>query len=379
MAQLYQNGFGYLSGSGTPSTGSFVINNAQWNLATSISLHDVPFDNIGSGSSGIEITGSSDVNFASYYSNLGPGSVIFLNYSESVWSYNVNSILDSTGFTTFTVTNLAGPSISPTAGIKPVIFNILPAGTGAQIANDANNRVLTATGTQGSINAETNLVFDGTNLGVGTDTPLLLAHFKSGSNAQILIESDIDTSIAGILFKTEDTDTLIRIKGGIYFDNSGGDSFGRGDFKIALNNAASNTNVSPFDAIITIEQGGTVTVTGTLNADVKNFDIPHPSKEGWRLRYSVLEGPEYGVYIRGKVEGDGLITLPDYWNDLIVEDSISVQLTPIGKACGHYVVSTSPTEIAVACGCGEVNAYYTVFAERKHHEPLKTEYKIITE
>ena len=284
MAQLYQNGFGYLSGSGTPSTGSFVINNAQWNLATTISLHDVPFDNIGSGSGGVEITGSSDVNFASYYSNLGPGSVIFLNYSQSVWSYNVNSISDSTGFTTFTVTNLAGPSISPTTGIKPVIFNILSAGAGAQIANDANNRVLTATGTQGSINAEANLTFDGSNLNI----------------------------------------------------------------------------------------------TGTLNADTKNFDIPHPSKPGWRLRYSSLEGPEKGIYIRGKVKGDGVITLPDYWNDLIVENSISVQLTPIGKACGHYVVITSPTEITVACECGEVDAYYAVFAERKSKDPLIVEYNPTT-
>ena len=374
MAQLYQNGFGYLSGSGTPTTGSFVINNAQWNLATSISLHDVPFDNFGPGG----ITGSDEVNFASYYSNLGPGSVIFLNYSESVWSYNVDSISDSTGYTTFTVTNLAGPAISPTPGIRPIIFNIIPTGAGAQIANDANNRVLTATGVQGEINAETNLVFDGTNLGVGTASPLLLAHFKSGSNAQILIESDTDTSIAGILFKTEDTDTLVRIKGGIYFDNSGGDSYGRGDFKIALNNSTADTNVSPSDAIVTIEQGGTVTVTGTLNADVKNFDIPHPTKEGWRLRYSVLEGPEYGVYIRGKVEDDGVITLPDYWNDLIIENSISVQLTPIGKACGHYVVSTSPTEIAVACECGEVDAYYAVFAERKSKDPLIVEYNPTT-
>ena len=78
MAQLYQNGFGYLSGSGTPTTGSFVINNAQWNLATSISLHDVPFDNFGPGG----ITASDEVNFVSYYSNLGPGSLIFLNYSQ---------------------------------------------------------------------------------------------------------------------------------------------------------------------------------------------------------------------------------------------------------------------------------------------------------
>ena len=373
MAQLYQNGFGYLSGSGTPSTGSFVINNAQWNLATTISIHDIPFDNFGPGG----ITGSADANFSSYYSNLGPGSVIFLNYSESVWSYDVDSISDSTGYTTFTVTNLTGPAISPTPGVRPIIFNILPAGAGAQIANDANNRVLTATGVQGAINAETNLVFDGTNLGVGTASPLLLAHFKSGSDAQILIESDIDTSIAGVLFKTEDSDTLVRIKGGIYFDNSGGDGWGRGDFKIALNNAASNTNVSPSDAIVTIEQGGTVTITGTLNADVKNFDIPHPSKEGWRLRYSVLEGPEYGVYIRGKVKGDGVITLPDYWKDLVYENSISVQLTSIGKACSHYVISASTDKVEVGCACGEVNAYYVVFAERKVDPKLVIEYPVV--
>jgi len=379
MASLYQNTFSYISSSGTPVSGSFVINNAQWNLATTISLHDSPFLTFGSGSGGLEITGSDTVNFSSYYPALGPGSIIFMVYSGSTWSFDIDSVTDNVGYATFTVTNLTGPSITPTPGISTVGFAITAAGAGAQITNDADNRVLTATGVQGAINAETNLVFDGTNLGVGTASPLLLAHFKSGSNAQILIESDTDTSIAGILFKTEDTDTLVRVKGGIYFDNSGGDSWGRGDFKIALNNSSADTNVSPSDAIVTIEQGGTVTITGTLNADVKNFDIPHPSKEGWRLRYSVLEGPEYGVYIRGKVEGDGVITLPDYWSDLIVEDSISVQLTPIGKACPHYVSSVSPQQVIAACECGEVNAYYTVFAERKHHEPLVTEYKIITE
>jgi hypothetical protein len=112
-----------------------------------------------------------------------------------------------------------------------------------------------------------------------------------------------------------------------------------------------------------------------INGNVKNFDIPHPSKEGWRLRYSVLEGPEYGIYIRGKVEGNGIITLPDYWKDLAYEDSISVQLTPIGKACTHYVVNTSLTEVTIACECGEVNAYYVVYAERKVDPKLVVEYK----
>jgi len=113
-----------------------------------------------------------------------------------------------------------------------------------------------------------------------------------------------------------------------------------------------------------------------VNAAVKNFDIEHPSKEGWRLRYSVLEGPEYGVYIRGKVEGEGVITLPDYWKDLIYEDSITVQLTPIGKSCSHYVLNASTNKVEVACECGEVNAYYIVFAERKVDPKLIVEYSV---
>jgi hypothetical protein len=40
-------------------------------------------------------------------------------------------------------------------------------------------------------------------------------------------------------------------------------------------------------------------MTGALTAASKSFDIPHPTKEGFRLRYGVLEGPEHGVYFRG--------------------------------------------------------------------------------
>ena len=126
-----------------------------------------------------------------------------------------------------------------------------------------------------------------------------------------------------------------------------------------------------------IDGAGTANINNfdEINANVKNFDIPHPSKEGWRLRYSVLEGPEYGVYIRGKVEGEGVIILPDYWKDLIYEDSITVQLTPIGKSCSHYVLNASTNKVEVACECGEVNAYYVVFAERKVDPKLVVEYK----
>lgn len=63
----------------------------------------------------------------------------------------------------------------------------------------------------------------------------------------------------------------------------------------------------------------------------KNFDIPHPSKEGWRLRHTCLEGPSNDVYIRGKLKNTNEITLPDYWKDFVDVDSITVSITPIGR------------------------------------------------
>ena len=62
----------------------------------------------------------------------------------------------------------------------------------------------------------------------------------------------------------------------------------------------------------------------------KPFDLKHPSKEGWRLRHACIEGPEVGVYCRGRVRRGKEIFLPKYWKDLVHLNSISVQLQPIG-------------------------------------------------
>ena len=53
-----------------------------------------------------------------------------------------------------------------------------------------------------------------------------------------------------------------------------------------------------------ISAGGRVTSNGgahVLSAK-KNFDIPHPTKEGWRLRHTCPEGPSNDVYVRGRVK-----------------------------------------------------------------------------
>ena len=75
-----------------------------------------------------------------------------------------------------------------------------------------------------------------------------------------------------------------------------------------------------------------IDTAGNLRATTKSFDIPHPTKDGVRLVYGVLEGPEHGVYHRGTVEGKGVIKveLPEYWHKL-VGDQYTIQLTPWGN------------------------------------------------
>jgi hypothetical protein len=110
---------------------------------------------------------------------------------------------------------------------------------------------------------------------------------------------------------------------------------------------------------------GDVFVQGTLDASTKNFKIQHPTMPGYYLVHSSLEGPERGIYHRGKLKTSSTIHLPDYWKDLPVDDiDITVQLTPIGNACQHFVKSVTREEIEVGCDCGKPHCFYIVHAQR---------------
>jgi hypothetical protein len=121
---------------------------------------------------------------------------------------------------------------------------------------------------------------------------------------------------------------------------------------------------------------GAVNISGALTAASKSFDIPHPTKEGYRLRYGVLEGPEHGVYFRGKTNHK-IINLPDYWTGLIDENSITVHLTPIKGAITHFVVDVKDNQIEIDSHNGIINTYFIVHAERKDVEKVLLEYKPI--
>jgi hypothetical protein len=118
---------------------------------------------------------------------------------------------------------------------------------------------------------------------------------------------------------------------------------------------------------------GDITSAGTgryiyaVNLNVtgyKNFEIEHPTKEKMMLVHSSLEGPEAGVYHRGRVQSD-TIALPDYWTGLVRDGTITVQLTPNGSFQHLYVVSTSLTEIKIGAAEGEtIDCYYVIYGER---------------
>ena len=111
---------------------------------------------------------------------------------------------------------------------------------------------------------------------------------------------------------------------------------------------------------------GDVFVQGTLDAATKNFKIDHPTKEGYYLVHSSLEGPERGIYHRGKLHNIDTIHLPEYWEVLVEEENITVQLTPINNSCTHYIKFITNKEIKVGCECGKPHCFYIVHAERNN-------------
>jgi len=115
----------------------------------------------------------------------------------------------------------------------------------------------------------------------------------------------------------------------------------------------------------------------SADARPKPFDIRHPSKgDGHRLRYACIEGPEVGVYCRGRLKNDTEIVLPYYWKDLVHTDSITVQLQPIGAHQDIIVKRWDDEKIYLQAKPGfPINCFYHVYAERKDINPLIVEYK----
>ena len=125
-------------------------------------------------------------------------------------------------------------------------------------------------------------------------------------------------------------------------------------------------------------KAGYATWSGSIVATSKLFDIEHPSKgKGHRLAHASLEGPEIGVYYRGRLKSSNTIELPSYWKELVREDSITVQLQPIGNRHFHLNVTEFDNEKIIIAEADDkpIDCFYHVYGERKDIDRLTVEYE----
>lgn len=110
------------------------------------------------------------------------------------------------------------------------------------------------------------------------------------------------------------------------------------------------------------------------------FDIPHLKKPGWRVRHVIPEGPEAGIYVRGKIQGHNKIYLPEYWEGLVDPETITISLTQIGWSQDLIVESIDwGRVVTIKSGNGtEINCFYEAWAAR-HLDPLNPDEKLHVE
>ena len=189
-------------------------------------------------------------------------------------------------------------------------------------------------------------------------------------------------------------DKALFVRGDVRFETEGENEYGlhvEGDTRINTDGRTDNALYVSGGKPDALYVDGDVYVTGKVDCDNKGrlasrfssadarpkpFDIKHPSREGYRLRYACVEGPEVGVYHRGRVKNEKVIILPSYWKDFVYIDSISVQLQPIGAHQDVIVKRWDDEKIYLQSRGGmPIDCFYHVYAERNDINPLITEYE----
>ena len=146
-------------------------------------------------------------------------------------------------------------------------------------------------------------------------------------------------------------------------------------FKLQYDSGIAAGSVLTWETGMTLNTSGAVNVPGAFSATTKSFVIEHPTKEGMTLEHGSLEGPEHGVYVRGKLERDNVIELPDYWTGLVDDDTVSVQLTPNKSFQQLYVEKIEDNKVYVKNMTNlPINCFFFIQAERKDIDKMVVEY-----
>lgn len=181
------------------------------------------------------------------------------------------------------------------------------------------------------------------------------------------VQAIVVEDTAGTLARTM-IGTIPGASGEGFLEATGTRMYYYSDRHIFGNNAYGYTG--QFDAVGNFDAGNDITCGGT-----KFFDIPHQGKEGWGLKHAAIEGPESGVYFRGKLNGSNIIDLPEYWNWLVHKDTITVNLTPVGQYQALYVKEIKDNKVYIGSDDEFINCHFTVYAERADVNRWDAEYE----
>ena len=221
-------------------------------------------------------------------------------------------------------------------------------------------------------------------LGVGADKVDHTAYIQG--NTQIGKVDAFSDANATLMIGREDTigtNRSLYIRGNTKLEGDGGTKYTlnvNGDVTIVGNtdqtgNITASGTVKAATLIGAHTSGSISGGVGGKSAGAKAFDIPHPSKEGYRLRHICVEGPESAVYYRGRTNKN-TIPLPLYWKDLIDPASLTVTLTPIGAHQNIIVKRWDAENIYLQNqGALPINCFFHVFAQRIDIERLIPEYE----
>ena len=251
--------------------------------------------------------------------------------------------------------------------------------SGQAISNQGNIiALLSASGTATSLIASSGIATYASGQAIANESDILatsgIAAYASGLNNYLLNPSGVGgisiTSDADFVIFSGDA-TLARSSELNYV--SGVAVYASGQITPALT-AGSGITIDGADKINVHGGSGhfiNLAVDGAFSATTKSFLIDHPTKDGMKLQYGSLEGPENGVYIRG-TSGSNVITLPEYWSTLVDQSTVTVTLTSIGYYQPLFIKEKGKNYIKVG-GC-KGSYDYVVYGERKDVEKLKVEW-----
>lgn len=270
---------------------------------------------------------------------------------------NVPWVDTNTDTTNFNIQANSGTQVNISAGEEVNFIN--GTYTTAVVTNQANPTVTFNHNSTSRTNntSSASPAHGGTFTAIDSITTNTQGHVTAVNTKTVTLPLDNNTdTLQSIAANDTDADQYVT-----FVANASGAQTGRSDAGLVYN---PNTN--------------SLTVGGLLTATQKSFTINHPTKEGYKLRYGSLEGPENGVYVRGKLEGTNVIELPEYWTKLVDPSSITVQLTSNGKFQKLYVKDIKDNKVVIGNDSwfsNNTNCFYVVNAERTDVDKLVTEFK----